>query len=437
MGKIIEKHIDIYGVSKWFWDDKDTNGWDAPLEDWQNGLREAIIEYVPNKGTVVQAGGMLGMYPRLMADIFNNVITFEPNKYNYEILSLNCNKENIKHYNVGLSNKNGTSEMICLSDINLGMKLIPNEIIPKYGYEETLEKIDITTIDTLELDSCDLIQLDIERHEIFALTGAMATITKFKPVIIVECNIEDKHFIENFMDNANYVAVKRLKNDVVYIHKDKIKKEIEMKNILIAIPTNKEIENDTTKSISNLIIPQGYSVKFEYFYGYAIDQVRNLIASYTVRNNFDYVFCVDSDIVLPPDALVKLLSADKHIVSGVYRQRKFDVNIPELFLGLNVVEDDVQKTLCFNMTREDLGKYEMANGDCFEIEACGFGCVLIKREVFEKLEEPHFFYKHSIDFKDTISEDVYFCQKAAKAGFKTHFIPSLKLGHIAKLILYV
>lgn len=210
-----------------------------------------------------------------------------------------------------------------------------------------------------------------------------------------------------------------------------------MKRILLAIPTNKNIENDTVKSITDLIVPEGYKLDFQYFYGYAIDQVRNLAANFALINNYDYMFCVDSDIILPNDALVKLLQANRPIASGVYRQRKFDANIPELFLGLDVVEDEEKKTLCFNMTREDLAKFESKNEYSHEIEACGFGCVLIAREVLEKIEKPHFFYKHSIDFKDTVSEDVYFCQNAKKAGFPTYFVPSLKVGHICKIVLYV
>ena len=96
MGNIIKKDITIDGVGPWFWDSKDVDGWNAILTDWNNELKNTILSYVENKGTVVQAGGMLGMYPRLLSEIFQNVITFEPNKYNYSILRLNCFKNNIK-----------------------------------------------------------------------------------------------------------------------------------------------------------------------------------------------------------------------------------------------------------------------------------------------------------------------------------------------------
>jgi len=53
-----------------------------------------------------------------------------------------------------------------------------------------------------------------------------------------------------------------------------------------------------------------------------------------------------------------------------------------------------------------------------EVAGCGFGCVLIKGEVFRTMEYPHFYYQSALDHKDTISEDIYFCKKARDLNFK-------------------
>ena len=42
---------------------------------------------------------------------------------------------------------------------------------------------------------------------------------------------------------------------------------------------------------------------------------------WVIRHGYDYLFAVDSDMAFAPDTLVKLLSADKDIVSGLYIQR--------------------------------------------------------------------------------------------------------------------
>jgi hypothetical protein len=98
-------------------------------------------------------------------------------------------------------------------------------------------------------------------------------------------------------------------------------KNTPVKNILIAFPTAKNIETDTFLSVYRLDKPDNVNLHLECFYGYNIDQVRNLIAHYAIQNNFDYVLFVDYDMILPKDTLTRLLSYDKDIISGVYIQR--------------------------------------------------------------------------------------------------------------------
>jgi FkbM family methyltransferase len=188
-----------------------------------------------------------------------------------------------------------------------------------------------------------------------------------------------------------------------------------MKKILIAIPTNKNIESETFKSIYDLIIPDGHETQLEFFYGYQIDQIRNLIAEWGKR--YDYLFCVDSDIILPNDCLQKFIVADKDIVSGLYIQRKPNEHTLELYWKTNMGYENVK-------IDQILG-YGLIN-----VGACGFGCVLIKSDVLRKMEYPHFVYKSALDHAHTFSEDIYFCQKATELGFTVWVDESVKCEHI-------
>jgi FkbM family methyltransferase len=178
------------------------------------------------------------------------------------------------------------------------------------------------------------------------------------------------------------------------------------KRVLIAIPTNKNIEAVTFKSIYDLIVPDGYTVDFQYFWGYQVDQVRNLIAHWAINNHYDYLFAVDSDISFPPDTLVRLLSHDKDLVCGVYIQR-----IP----GTHTIEV-MRRNQQGGVTHVDWA--EIKGRGLVSIDGCGFGCVLIKSQMLKAMEYPHFLYKSAIDHAHTISEDVYFCMKATDLGFK-------------------
>lgn len=183
-----------------------------------------------------------------------------------------------------------------------------------------------------------------------------------------------------------------------------------VKTILIAIPTNKYIEPETMKSIYDLEVPEGYKTTFQYFYGYQVDQIRNLIADWA--RNFDYLFSVDSDMSFAPDTLKKLLAHDKDVVSGLYIQRKPGQHILEVYRnGRNVPYDDIR----------GLG--------LVEIDGCGFGCVLVKSEVIRAIGYPQFVYKSALNHAHTVSEDTYFCMKAKEKGYRIWADTSIQCGH--------
>jgi FkbM family methyltransferase len=184
----------------------------------------------------------------------------------------------------------------------------------------------------------------------------------------------------------------------------------QIKKILIAIPTAKYIEVETFKSIYDLEVPEGYEVDFQYFYGYLIDQVRNLIGDWVV-NGYDYLFSVDSDISFKPDTLKKLLESDKDVIGGVYRQR-----LPEQHL--EVYDSNYHRM-----------NWDQIVGEVKQIGALGFGCVLIKKQVFLDIGYPWFEYKSALTHDKTLSEDVDFCKKAKSKNHDVWVDPSILCGH--------
>jgi GT2 family glycosyltransferase len=185
------------------------------------------------------------------------------------------------------------------------------------------------------------------------------------------------------------------------------------KKILIAIPCKNDIEADTFKSIYDLEVPEGYETEFQYFYGYAVDQVRNLIAHWVI-NAYDYLLAIDHDVVFEKDTLKKMLAHDKPLVSGVYRQR-MDPPMIEIY--------------DHNMVRMDISNL---TGSLQEIGGCGFGCVLVKREVFASMPYPWFVYHQSLNHNETFSEDLDFCRKARDRGYKLYADSSILCKHIGQ-----
>jgi 2-polyprenyl-3-methyl-5-hydroxy-6-metoxy-1,4-benzoquinol methylase len=189
------------------------------------------------------------------------------------------------------------------------------------------------------------------------------------------------------------------------------------KRILIATPTAKYMEMETFSSIFNLTKPRNMEVDFQYFYGYNIAQVRNLIAHYAVENKYDYVLWVDSDIVLPKDALLKMLNYKKDMITGVYIQRFTDRKVPEIYIANN--------NNIVNAKIEDVMENKV-----MEIAGCGFGCVLTTVDMLKNIGYPQFEYHNALDHKDTLSEDVDFCIKAMRKNYKMYVDTSIKCEHI-------
>jgi FkbM family methyltransferase len=188
------------------------------------------------------------------------------------------------------------------------------------------------------------------------------------------------------------------------------------KRILIAIPCKNDIEADTFKSIYDLKVPEGYETEFQYFYGYAVDQVRNLIAHWAINGNYDYLLAIDHDMVFPSDTLEKLLAADKDVVTAVYRQRLEPMT-------LEVYDHD------YRNVPYDLLYYGI-EGDLVQIGACGFGCVLVKKKVFQAIPYPQFVYHQALTKEGSVSEDVDFCKKARDAGFTIWCDKSIRCVHL-------
>ena len=173
-------------------------------KEWPR-IQESILKYVNNYDLCIQAGGHKGLYPKKLSKLFNSVITFEPYKENYNDLVLNCTECNIKHYNLALGAYSKRVSMKQTQINNTG-----NIVISDGNDTETV------TIDSLNLESCDLIQLDIERYEMFALIGAIKTIEKHRPVIILEGPETTNNTCNRILEQLGYDEVDRAGYDTVF-----------------------------------------------------------------------------------------------------------------------------------------------------------------------------------------------------------------------------
>ena len=185
--------------------------------------------------------------------------------------------------------------------------------------------------------------------------------------------------------------------------------------ILICVPSGDSIRTETVAQLyltNNRLLSEDYQVDLYFPMG---NVIRNRNQAAEMSLDFDYLMFIDSDMIFPPDGVVKLLKADKDIIGANYKVR-------------NVEKSNVVRFM------ED-GKLVMKEipSSLFECYGIGAGFLLIKTAVFSKLTKPYFF----VDMfqGEQMGEDIYFCRNAQQAGFQVWCDPTIELQHISKVYL--
>lgn len=184
----------------------------------------AVIKRVPQKRVAVQAGGNQGVWPKYLAHWFETVITFEPDAANFSAMAINAPEANIVRHQAALGEAPGR---VGLSQERRDHTKGPNHsgIVHVHGDGD----VPMMRIDDLQLGVCDLLYLDVEGYELFALKGAIETLARCRPVVAVEVNRNLRFFgltpddIDAFFTAKQYAHVATLaKNDRVFIPSERL-----------------------------------------------------------------------------------------------------------------------------------------------------------------------------------------------------------------------
>lgn len=175
-----------------------------------------VLKYVENFDSCIQAGGNVGIWPKILSGYFKDVYTFEPDDENYDCLLVNINGiDNIHANQCALSDKH---ESVIVKSPDEAHK----NNCGAYQIFQSDEGIESMCIDDLNL-SPGLIYLDIEGYELKALKGALETIQRSKPII----SFEDKKLpimygkevgdVEKWLENFGYKVAERIHRDVICV----------------------------------------------------------------------------------------------------------------------------------------------------------------------------------------------------------------------------
>jgi hypothetical protein len=216
--------------------------------------------------------------------------------------------------------------------------------------------------------------------------------------------------------------------------------------------------------LQGLLNKYGVEVRFSFLFNESlITRARNYLVDEFLRSDCTHMLFIDSDVHYNPQDVIALLALDKDVIGGPYPKKAInwnnvahaarthpDMNPHELE---NVVGDYV-----FNVVK---GTQQFSVNEPLEVLEIGTGYMMIKREVFKRMEEAypqlryrpdhvgqanfdgsryiHAYFDTIIDTKDSatgggsdryLSEDYMFCQLWRKIGGTIFLCPWMRTQHI-------
>jgi FkbM family methyltransferase len=178
---------------------------------------DRIIQRVPQKRVAVQAGACLGVYPKRLAAAFGVTYVFEPSAELFPLMVTNAPETNIVRFQAALGCDRA---LVGVSRQRRDGKPTNHEGITHIAGPGSIPTL---CLDDLALPVCDLVYLDVEGYELYALQGAVETIARCRPLLAVEINknaaflgLSRDEVRAYITDVLQYRFVERLQSDEVY-----------------------------------------------------------------------------------------------------------------------------------------------------------------------------------------------------------------------------
>lgn len=196
---------------------------------------------------------------------------------------------------------------------------------------------------------------------------------------------------------------------------------------------------------------RGITLKYLISDTFPLCRNRNQAVEKAVSSAFeaDLMFFADADQIWPKNTLSTLLNyvSDEYpVVSGVYWRKASPHTCVQGHFSSWEKHKNIRKTI------ENMGFVDKDGNQCLfykplqdfdtiqPIDVSGMGCLLVRTDVFKKLEIPYFKYWNPYvlegDFSiNHASEEMNFFCKLRKAGIKTLVVPSVRCGHVVEKVI--
>jgi len=208
----------------------------------------------------------------------------------------------------------------------------------------------------------------------------------------------------------------------------------------------------------------GIETKFSFLFNESlITRARNYLVDEFLRTDYTHMLFIDSDIHYSPQDIIALMALDKDIIGGPYPKKSINWNnvaeTARKHPNLDPKElENLVGEYVFNVVK---GTAQFQVSEPLQVMEIGTGHMMIKRQVFEKLNQAfpmirykpdhvgqanfdgsryiHAYFDTVIDSADSItgggsdrylSEDYMFCQMWRKIGGEIYLCPWMRTQHI-------
>lgn len=242
-------------------------------------------------------------------------------------------------------------------------------------------------------------------------------------------------------------------------------KQIKSWHPLIALPCyDQQISEPTVMSLikmSMLFKDMGLKFSVCTISDSLISRARNqIVAKFMASGESTHLMFIDCDLGFEPEEVLKLLWADKEIITGAYPIKDINWKLVEQNVKDGVPRDSLLENsvrFVVNPVRDskDNNRIEVDKG-AISVYDAGTGFMLIKREAIEKLIENYPWLKYNDDTgglnkderewsyaffnsyvepdqKRFLSEDYGFCRYWQDIGGKIWTDPSITLSHLGRM----
>lgn len=215
--------------------------------------------------------------------------------------------------------------------------------------------------------------------------------------------------------------------EVVQIEESEVKEEKQIvqrqAKVLVAVPCQEMVNVNFVSSLMHLQKPPGSIITFTQ--SSILPQSRDTLADICIKGDYTHILYIDSDMTFPPDALHKLFSHNVDICTALCFARK-EMHNPCVYKRIEY-ENPVYGVQNGNITIED-----DIERDFFEVKACGMAFCLIKRDAIKDIRDKS--AGELFRYIGTFGEDLSFCIRALKAGYKIWCDGTVPIGHVGEQI---